>query len=32
MELENKGVVEIDLVFALVVYYYECKNFVVEEC
>ena len=32
MELENKGMVEIDLVFALVVYYYECNNFVVEEC
>ena len=28
----KKGVVEIDLVFALVVYCYECKNFVVEEC
>ena len=32
MELQNKGVVKIDLVFALVVYCYECKNFVVEEC
>ena len=31
MELENKRVLEIDLVFALGVYYYECKNFVVEE-
>ena len=28
MELEKKGVVEIDLVFALVVYCYECKKFV----
>ena len=32
MELGNKGVVEIGLVFALVVCCYECKSFVVEKC